>query len=72
MQQSELCVAESMSTPDTEGMNDRDYGEMLVQVLTVKGASPILSVINAGRALAYCIPREESGESPPIRPSTLN
>ena len=41
-------------------------------VRTVSGASPMLSVINAGRAAAYCIPRGERSESPPILPSRLN
>lgn len=31
----------------------------------------MLSVMRAGRALAYLRPRSESGESPPIFPSTL-
>jgi hypothetical protein len=42
-----------------------------VDVHTVSGASPMLSLMSAGSVLAYLSPRGDSAASPPILPSTL-
>ena len=41
-------------------------------MVTVSGASPMLSLMRSGSAVAYRNPRSDRSESPPILPSTLN
>ncbi len=59
-----------MSRPGKKLASARDF-KWLSCLLTVRGASPMLSRIKAGRAAAYFSPRGDRGESPPIIPPTL-